>query len=60
VRDPELAEEIISHLVADSQADVKMIWSDAPFGNPALISTVIKRTVSENAKTLAFKTWTWE
>ena len=55
----QLAEEIINHLASDSQADLKItveINADFPHG----ASDQIKRAVSQNAKSLGFKIWTWE
>jgi hypothetical protein len=55
----QLAEEIISNLVSDPQAQLKItVEINADF--PAGASDQIKRTVSENAKSLGFKTSTWE
>jgi hypothetical protein len=59
IRLVQLAEEIINHLASDSQADLKItVEINADFPNGA--SDQIKRAVSENAKSLGFKTWTWE
>jgi hypothetical protein len=55
----QLAEEIISNLASDPQAELKItveISADFPSGAP----DQIKRAVSENAKSLGFKTSTWE
>jgi predicted AAA+ superfamily ATPase len=55
----QLAEEIISNLVSDPQAELKItVEINADF--PAGASDQIKRAVSENAKSLGFKTSTWE
>jgi hypothetical protein len=55
----QLAEEIISNLVSDPQAELKItVEINAEF--PAGASDQIKRAVSENAKSLGFKTATWE
>ncbi len=55
----QLAEEIISNLISDPQAELKItVEINADF--PAGASDQIKRTVSENAKSLGFKTSTWE
>lgn len=55
----QLAEEIISNLASDSQAELKItVEISADFPNGA--ADQIKRTVSENAKSLGFKTSTWE
>jgi uncharacterized protein len=55
----QLAEEIISNLVSDLQAELKItVEINAEF--PAGSSDQIKRAVSENAKNLGFKTSTWE
>jgi uncharacterized protein len=55
----QLAEEIISNLASDPQAELKItVEINASFPNGA--SDQIKRAVSENARSLAFKTWTWE
>jgi hypothetical protein len=55
----QLAEEIISNLVSDPQAELKItVEINAEF--PAGASDQIKRAVSENAKSLGFKTSTWE
>jgi predicted AAA+ superfamily ATPase len=59
IRMVQLAEEIISHLVADSQAEIK-ITVEISAGFPNGPSDQVKRTVSENAKSLGFKTSTWE
>jgi hypothetical protein len=59
IRLVQLVEEIINHLASDSQADLKItVEINADFPNGA--SDQIKRAVSENAKSLGFKTWTWE
>jgi len=55
----QIAEEIISVLSSDSQANVKVsveITADFPEG----VSDQIKRDVSENATSLGFKNKTWE
>ena len=55
----QIAEEIISVLASDSQANVKVsveITADFPEG----VSDQIKRAVSENATSLGFKNKTWE
>jgi len=55
----QIAEEIISVLASDSQANVKVsveINADFPNG----VSDQIKRAVSENATSLGFKNKTWE
>ncbi|TAK35630.1 MAG: ATP-binding protein [Chloroflexota bacterium] len=55
----QIAEEIISILISDSQASVKVsveITADFPDG----VSDQIKRAVSENAASLGFKNKTWE
>jgi hypothetical protein len=55
----QLAEEIISNLASDPQAELKItVEINADF--PAGASDQIKRAVSENAKSLGFKNWTWE
>jgi uncharacterized protein len=55
----QLAEEIISNLAADPQAELKItVEINADFPNGA--TDQIKRAVSENAKSLGFKTSTWE
>jgi predicted AAA+ superfamily ATPase len=55
----QLAEEIISNLVADPPAEVKItVEINANFPNGA--SDQIRRAVAENAKSLGFKTSTWE
>jgi hypothetical protein len=55
----QLAEEIISNLVADPLAELKItVEINANFPNGA--TDQIKRAVSENAKSLGFKTSTWE
>ena len=55
----QLAEEIISNLVADPLAEVKItVEINANFPNGA--SDQIRRAVAENAKSLGFKTSTWE
>jgi len=55
----QLAEEIISSLASDPQAELKItVEINAEF--PAGASDQIKRAVSENAKHLGFKTSTWE
>ena len=55
----QLAEEIISNLASDPQAELKItVEINADFPNGA--SDQIKRAVSENAKSLGFKTSTWE
>jgi hypothetical protein len=59
IRMVQLAEEIISQLVADSQAEIK-VTMEISAGFPNGASDQMKRTVSENAKSLGFKTSTWE
>jgi predicted AAA+ superfamily ATPase len=59
IRMVQLAEEIINHLVADSQAEIR-ITVEISAGFPNGLSDQVKRTVSENAKSLGFKTSTWE
>jgi len=55
----QLAEEIISNLAADPQAELKItVEINAEFPNGA--TDQIKRAVSENAKSLGFKTSSWE
>ena len=55
----QIAEEIISILAADPNAEVKVsIEIEATFANGAQDQT--KRAVSENAKTLGFNTAEWE
>ena len=55
----QLAEEIISNLVADPLAELKItVEINADFPNGA--TDQIRRAVSENAKSLGFKTSTWE
>jgi uncharacterized protein len=55
----QLAEEIISNLASDPQAELKItVEINAAFPNGA--TDQIKRAVSENAKSLGFKTSTWE
>jgi hypothetical protein len=55
----QLAEEIISNLVADPLAEIKItVEINANFPNGA--SDQIRRAVAENAKSLGFKTSTWE
>jgi hypothetical protein len=55
----QLAEEIISNLATDPQAELKItVEISADFPNGA--TDQIKRAVSENAKSLGFKTSTWE
>lgn len=55
----ELAEEIISNLAADPQAELRItVEISAEF--PAGASDQIRRAVSENARSLGFKTSTWE
>ena len=59
IRLVQLAEEIIGNLASDPQAELKItVEINAGFPNGA--SDQIKRAVSENAKSLGFKTWTWE
>ena len=59
IRLVQLVEEIINHLASDSHADLKItVEINADFPNGA--SDQIKRAVSENAKSLGFKNWTWE
>lgn len=55
----QIAEEIISVLAADPNAEVKVtVEISAEF--PAGVSDQIKRAVSENATSLGFKSKTWE
>jgi hypothetical protein len=55
----QLAEEIIANLVSDPQAELKItVEITADFPNGA--ADQIKRAVAENAKSLGFKTSTWE
>ena len=55
----QLAEEIIGNLASDPQAELKItVEINAEF--PTGASDQIKRAVSENAKSLGFKTSTWE
>jgi hypothetical protein len=55
----QIAEEIISILTADPNAEIKVrIEIEANFANGASDQT--KRAVSENAKTLGFNTAEWE
>jgi predicted AAA+ superfamily ATPase len=55
----QIAEEIISHLAADPNAEVKVsVEIQASFPNGAKDQT--KRAVSENARTLGFKNADWE
>jgi uncharacterized protein len=55
----QLAEEIIGNLISDPQAELKITLEiNATFPNGA--TDQIKRAVSENAKSLGFKTSTWE
>ncbi len=55
----QLADEIISNLASDPQAELKItVEITANFPNGA--TDQIKRAVSENAKSLGFKTSTWE
>ena len=55
----QLAEEIISNLAADPQAELRItVEINADF--PAGASDQIKRAVSENAKSLGFKSCIWE
>jgi predicted AAA+ superfamily ATPase len=59
IRLVQLAEEVISNLASDPQSELKITLEiNASFPNGA--SDQIKRAVSENAKSLGFKTWTWE
>jgi uncharacterized protein len=59
IRLVQLVEEVINNLASDPQGDLKIsVEINADFPNGA--SDQIKRTVSENAKSLGFKTWTWE
>jgi hypothetical protein len=54
-----ISEEIISLLASDPNARLRITLEiDAEFPNGA--SDVIKRSVSENAKTLGFTTRDWE
>ncbi len=55
----QVAEEIISVLASDSQANVVVsveITAEFPSG----VSDQVKRAVSENASSLGFKNKTWE
>lgn len=55
----QLAEEIINNLITDPLAELKItVEINADFPNGA--SDQIRRAVSENAKSLRFKTSTWE
>ena len=55
----QLADEIINNLVSDPHAELQItVEINANF--PAGASDQIKRAVSENAKSLGFKTSTWE
>jgi uncharacterized protein len=55
----QLAEEIINNLAVDPQAELKItVEISATFPNGA--ADQIRRSVSENAKSLGFKTSTWE
>jgi len=55
----QLAEEIISNLFADPQAEFKLtVEITADFPNGA--TDQLKRAVSKNAKSLGFKTSSWE
>jgi hypothetical protein len=55
----QLAEELINNLASDSQAQIKItVEINADFPNGA--TEQIKRSVSENAKSLGFKTSAWE
>jgi uncharacterized protein len=55
----QLVEEIISNLAVDPQAELRItVEINADFPNGA--TDQIKRAVSENAKSLGFKTSTWE
>src|ERR1700723_367235 len=59
IRLVQLAEEVISNLASDPQAELKItveINADFPHG----ASDRVRSAVSENAKSLGFKTWTWE
>jgi hypothetical protein len=59
IRLVQLAEEVISNVASDPQAELKItVEIDADFPNGS--SDQIKPAVSENAKSLGFKTWTWE
>jgi hypothetical protein len=59
IRLVQLVEEVINNLASDPQGELKItVEINADFPNGA--SDQIKRTVSENAKSLGFKTWTWE
>lgn len=59
IRLVQLVEEVINTLASDPQGELKIaVEINADFPNGA--SDHIKRTVSENAKALGFKTWTWE
>jgi uncharacterized protein len=55
----QIAEEIVSVLVSDPQATVKVsVEITASF--PEGVSDQVKRSVSENATSLGFKNKTWE
>jgi len=59
IRLVQLVEEVINNLASDPQGELKITMEiNADFPNGA--SDQIKRAVSENAKSLGFKTWTWE
>ena len=59
IRLVQLVEEVINNLASDPQRELKItVEINADFPNGA--SDQIKRAVSENAKSLGFKTWTWE
>jgi hypothetical protein len=59
IRLVQLVEEVINNLASDPQGELKItVEINADFPNGA--SDQIKRAVSENAKSLGFKTWTWE
>jgi hypothetical protein len=55
----EVADEVIAHLRSDPNARVKIILEiEAEF--PQGVSDQVRRTVSENASALGFKTKVWE
>jgi hypothetical protein len=59
VRFTQIAEEVISILAGDAQADVNVII-EISATYPHGVSDQIKRAVSENATSLGFKNKTWE
>ncbi|SDR63348.1 hypothetical protein SAMN05519103_08517 [Rhizobiales bacterium GAS113] len=59
IRLVQLAEEIISNLISDPHAELK-ITVEINCNFPTGLSDQIKRAVSENATSLGFKTATWE